>query len=299
MKGDKKDQMRPEFEKTRVDLGDDLLEHTAVISRSVEKSDLNTSEGVADLLQSAKILTGEGLLEDAKKVLHRILMAYPTDGVARQKLNEIHELELKQIFGDGEIKRRPFGKGADLGLSDQDSESLMRELDRDLQLGVFSNSGSWGDSNPMSLFQDPELMSSFCSQLELDLSQAEAQDWIDLGIAFLEMDLYEIAVRLFSGAFRRSEYSPGEQNRTFLSASCLLAMALILTGRPFEAVAKVQPLLGDVNISQEQKAELFYLMGRVYESMQKFGLALQFYKQVMEIDARYRDIDLRIRQVHG
>jgi hypothetical protein len=140
-------------------------------------------------------------------------------------------------------------------------------------------------------------MSSFCSRIEQDLSQSPIQDWIDLGIAFLEMDLYEIAVRLFSGACRRIEPDVQSDSEVALSATCLLALSLILVGRPFDAISKIQPLLGDVNIRKEQKAELFYLMGRTYESMKKFLLAVQFYRQVIEIDAQYRDVDRRIRQI--
>src|SRR5437899_2675476 len=59
-----------------------------------------------DEYASAKILLGEGLLEEAKKVLRRILVRDAQYTPAILALREIHESELKQIFGDGPQPRR-------------------------------------------------------------------------------------------------------------------------------------------------------------------------------------------------
>ncbi len=124
-------------------------------------------------------------------------------------------------------------------------------------------------------------MDAFTLKLEQGLIGASLQDWVDLGIAFLEMDFYQIAVRLFTGACRKIDSEmQGEQS---LSATSLLAFSLILLGRPYEAISALQPLLRDVDLKAEQKIELYYLMGRTYDLLKKDELAL-----------RYRDVEYRV-----
>ena len=298
---------------TRVDLGDDLLqEKTVMISGVVpskrdapatnpflepegEKAE-DSPGSIADLIQSAKILTNEGLVDDAKKTLHQVLIADPGNAVAKQLLVEIQELELKQII-EGAETRRPFGRRQETSLPEVDVEALMRQLDQDLNLGIFSDAIPAAHAGQLSLFYSNELLQDFCLRLERQLVGATTQDWIDLGIGFLEMELYLVAIHLFAGAWKRLDPEAPETAEVLLSATCLLAFSLILAGRPFEAVARIQPLLRDVEIKRENKAELIYLMGRTYESMKKYDLAQNFYKQVLEIDARYRDVDLRLQKL--
>jgi tetratricopeptide (TPR) repeat protein len=291
---------------TRVDLGDDLLEKTAMLSKSEpsmhemdekrllldEVSDSPTlAEGIDDVLESAKILMNEGLLDDAKKNLHRVLIADPNNWTARQQLQEIQDLELKQILG-GEEVRRPFHKRNQSVLSEEsDSDFIARQLDQDLNLGIFS------DNPELPALSENEIDGVF-SRVEKNLTDSNAlpQDWIDLGIAFFEMDLHSVAAHLFSGACKRLNSEAPEEFPQFLSASSLLAYALILSGRPYDAISKIQPLISDSKILLQDKAELFYLMGRSYEQMRRYDLAGQFYHRVMEIDPYYRDIYSRLRR---
>src|SRR4051794_3122912 len=94
--------------RTTVDLGDDLLERTAShtansfhIPKPVDDVHVEsapplptTADEIADQLQSAKILVNEGLVEEGKKLLRRILIADPRNLLARKRLDEIQELEL-------------------------------------------------------------------------------------------------------------------------------------------------------------------------------------------------------------
>lgn len=310
---------------TRVDLGDDLLKDTTVIFQRdalSQESAASPKGEVDDLLQSAKILVSEGLLEEAKKVLRQILIHHPLSSIAQQTLEEIQGLELKQIFRGSDVLRS-YSQNAEQRLPQQewggvDSEALMRQLDHDLDLGIFKDRrssqrssqgfGKQGVSSEKDqevgskdyessnfLLWNEERVSAYVQLLEKSLAGGSARDWIDLGIAFLEMDLYEISVRLFMGACRKVNPSSPEAGEVTLSATCLLALALVKSDRPFEALSRIQPLLQDVEIKSENKVELFYLMARTYESLKKFDFAHQCYRRIMDIDPKYRDTLQRLR----
>lgn len=290
----------PENDATRVDLGEDLLQEPASVESTRPKTEsLNRfdakfdgpldSEKVSDLLNSAKIFLSEGFPGDAKKILHRILIAHPGNAAASQMLVTVYDVELKQIFRESDDPHTFSRKRVDSEVR-IDSKELMRKLDEDLHLGV---------SELPTLFDSPETFQQYCTKLEADMSSANASpmDWIDVGIAFFEMDLYAVSERLFLGAIHRLNPESAKEKQTLLSATCLLALALILSGRYFDAISQVQPLLRDNELKREDKVELFYLMGRIHEAMKKNELAINYYRQVHEIDPRYRDVELRLKLV--
>ncbi len=270
---------------TRIDLGDDLVEKTAMISTQevLDFTSVLVPDGpgsIPDQLQSAKILMSEGLIPDSKKILHQILMIDFSNVQAKEFLKEIYEIELQEIFS-GQGIQRPYSQFADSpNARETDSEDLMRQMDSDLELGIFV-------TNELETEE-------FIVELEKSLVRGSHQDWVDMGIGFLEMELFEIAIRLFSGASRRLDSEAPRATDEALSVASLLGLSLILVGRPFEAIARLQPLLRDSEMKKENKIELFYLMGRTYESMKKFDFAFPFYRQVAEIDPHYRDIELRL-----
>jgi tetratricopeptide (TPR) repeat protein len=303
---------------TRVDLGEDLLEQkTAMLTLPVAtpheakpnvppptpelRDELLPAgpirmEQVDDLIQSARILAGEGLLEDAKKVLRRILLADPGRITARKMLEEIHETELKQIFGDSDLPRRRPGTQPQHAVLEASAETVLRGLDRDMALGML-------DDRP-SLFRDREALEEFGARMDRDFSASPAEERIDLGIAFLEMGLPALAVHHFRAAVSKVSFAPEaaldqsaetDGSSPLLVATGLLAYALITDGRAFDATLALQQVLNDVEIRRERKLELLYLMGRAFESLEKPDVARGWYAQAAEIEPHYRDLDERLR----
>jgi hypothetical protein len=110
---------------------------------------------------------------------------------------------------------------------------------------------------------------------------------VDLGIAFLEMGLYDLAARQFKAAGR----DPDQIHAT----TGLHAYALILAGRPFEATLVLEPMLGDSELKAADKIDFMYLMGRAYERLMKPDVAAHWYEQVAELEPHYRDSQERLR----
>ena len=281
-------------EVTRVDLGDDLIEKTADLigvpqQHSSEISNDGTIssdpfESIDSRLHSARILIGEGMLEQAKKLLHHILVTDRGYVPARQALEEIHETELKQIFGEDRRGDRRRAKQNALHELWEDPSEVVEQLDNDLGL---------------ELFQDSESMGLFSRNLDSMLADSSPQDFVDLGIGFLEIGLCALASQLFRRAADTLKNETSQEPDAvgdLTAAVALEAYALILAGKPFDAIASMQGLLNDSEIKADRKLELFYLMGRAYDSLKKPEIALQWYFRVKEIDPGYRDVQERIRK---
>lgn len=273
----------PRDEHTRVDMGDDLVEKTAVVDYGQGASAGPAFES-EDQFESARILMSEGLLEEAKKVLRKIMIRDPGHIPSRQKLDEIHEIELKQMFGDGGSGRRNFGTtlrdGERADGVQASAEEVILKLEQDLQLGSAAPFELGGSLD--------EQFGEFGDQVDHELSGATSRDRIDAGIAFLEMGLYGLACRQFQAA------SADLENRA--AALSLYAYSMILAGRHFEALMTLESALADPDLGEASRVEFVYLVGRAQEGLKRPDLALICYQTVSGWEPAYRDTEDRI---HG
>jgi len=290
----------PELEAgTRVDLGDDLVEKTAILAPSeggpaqdqellITRSSSSAparQEPIESRLQSARILIGEGILEEAKKILHKVLVEDAGSIEARHALEEIHELELKQIFGE-ETGRQVYARGKNTPEA-IDADQILEQLDRDLSLGL-------GGRDLPGLLRNAENLRQLTSRLDSELADLSAQDNIDVGVGFLEMGLAEIAISRFNAALAAYTGSSATPPQAIISATSLLAVAQLAALKPFEAQFTLQPALNDSELSPEAKIDLYYLMGRVQEQLGKPDRAADWFRHVAEINPKYRDVRERL-----
>lgn len=267
---------------TSVDLGEDLLNEPTSTDELAPATEHLTSESGRsdsdDQLQSARILLNEGLIEEAKKVLRRILIQDPSFVPAHRKLEEIHELELKQIFSDTSgprINRKPA--------QESEPEDVIEQLDRDLGLGLDTA------VSELSIFGNDQAMNEFAEGLELEMQDASARDRLDLGIGFLEMGLHHLAARQFGAAVKEDELR--------VSATALLAWTYIMSNRAFDAATLLDPILADSEVDTAEKKDLMYLMGRAQEALNQRQVARWWYEKTSEIERHYRDIDERLKRL--
>jgi tetratricopeptide (TPR) repeat protein len=286
---------------TRVDLGDDLLE-TRTVSRdgrapsardprkdpSAAEREMPSSdppaapESIDELLLNAKILMSEGLLEDAKKTLRRVLRLEPTSLSARDRLEEIQKIEIKRLLGQDDGSTGGGGFVRAKKKSEpllEDGESVAAALERDLGPSPGSEEH---------FFADEAERAAFHANLERLCADATAQDRIDLGIAFLEMELYDVAIRMFRAA---AADEPSARR-----ARALLATAYVANGNGFEAMIEIEALVADQAAPPEEKVDYGYLAGRAQEALGNFGAASRWYRAVLQIEPGYRDAEGRLRR---
>lgn len=270
---------------TRVDLGEDLIASARVTPQAKPVLAKASVDPWSDQMESAKILASEGLLEEAKRVLRKILIANPGYAAARKKLEELQDAELKQLISESEQPRhrfqvRPFDE-EDSSLSSKDPREVEMQMDQDLELGLYAFSPETGETPEDLWFGSIESLREFLQQIERDRPDASAQDDLDLGIGFLEMGLPVVAGYFFSRA--------AQDDQKEVSAKALLANALIQAGRPLEAANELDSLLRNPEIEIDHKVELSYWMGRAQEALKRKKSALSWYDAVLRLDPVYRD----------
>jgi tetratricopeptide (TPR) repeat protein len=279
-------------------MGDDLLAtvftdkggRTAAVDTvaTPPHSPLASPLSAKDQLESARILHGEGLDEEAKKILRHLLVTDPRNVVAQQALQAILDQELRGLL-DGSDRFDPRAASATkAGFSSPQpsSDEILADLDRDLGLGVLN--GEDGASA-----QGSASLEAFLTELESALAgssePAQARDRIDLGIAYLEMGSPSVAEHCFRMARQ------GDQGQV-LAASALLAQAQLSSGRALEALGTLQQALKIAESADErERVELLYLIAQASVALDRRGDAEIFYSKVREIEPGYRDVEERLR----
>jgi len=266
------------FTNTTIDLADDLLKtSTEITAPPSEVPESLPFQSAEEGLENAKILMNEGLYEEAKRTLHRVILIDPRNLRAKRLLQDVHDIELKQIFLDSP-RRRSHHRTTFESPSDDASpvESVIESLDNDLGLNLL---------NELKI-NEP---AGFAESIESQTTQLAAKDRIDLGIAFYELGLLETAARQF-----RMALVSGEET---YSATCLLAQTRIEQQNGFDATLVLEPLVSDPNIEIEHKIEVYYLLGRAYCLMSDMRRASQWFGEVLKVDSNYRDTADRINRL--
>ncbi len=293
----------------RVDLGDDLLRDTSFISTSQSleqaldpqdsvKGDIQASKSLdpAEWLRSAEILLNEGFSKDAKRLLHQVLIRQPDNIQAEVFLNKIRASE-EQALLDERHSPRVMLSARPIFQVDENPDDVIRNLNQTFDLGLFDeqlsadSQGKIGGGNPGAPADD-----AWVNDLIQRNPDATAQDWIDLGIGFFEMEINPIASKFFLHASRCIDAEAPDAGLMARSVCCLLALSLIQQGKPFDAFIHLEPMIRSFEIRTEDKVELFYLMGRAYDLMNKPDLAHEFYLQVWNLIPNYRDIETRLKE---
>ncbi len=225
-----------------------------------------------DDVESAKILFQEGLLEEAKKILHRVLIARPAFSSAQQLLGKIHQHELGHLLGSHASRTK-----AKVVIEDPDR--VIHELDRDLGLNLQRHEGEL-DPNRENWIHPP---------------RHSIQDAYDLGVAFFEMGCFRDALHELDSALRKIRVEQSDLGSIGVAIAALCAECLLALDDAFEAKTFLVPILSELELSHEAKLPLFYLMARAEERLSHRVEAKAWLQKVIELDPLYRDTRFRIR----
>lgn len=269
---------------TRVDLGDDLIASTVIAPKRQDglSGQSLTGHSNDDQFENAKILANEGFIEDAKKVLRKILINDPKHGPAKQLHQQILDREMNDLLADRDpAAKRPqlFERKGKLARAPQaTSDEVLRELEQDLGIS------------------ETNLAAEGAVAVQADLQGTTESDRIDLGIAFMEMGLYEQSIAHLKSALEMIENKLEPDLVQRISATALLARAYLLGQRPYDAIHLLHAIARDAEIAPGDKTEFFYLMGMAFEQSGDRKGSIPWYEKVRDLDPQYRDIQERLRK---
>jgi tetratricopeptide (TPR) repeat protein len=291
---------------TFVDLGEDLLGNSAVTKHGelphkepepdpepesepeqseslvliqppspVEEISIQTAVHSADrIVEDARILMDESLVDEAKKKLFSVLRVDPTHLAAVALLKEIRDRELSDLRHEGGGQKRKN----DSGLRES-REMLIQKLEKDFGLE------SEGRLRTTEIFR---VQSS---------EGLNGLDRFELMIAFSEMGCPADALR----EARRIERDLLMESSTLGAYGLVIkeveGRSLLAMDQAFEAQLVVLESLQSLEYNLEQKLGLMVLAGEIEEALGNASGALGWYSRVLETDAEYRDIANRFRSL--
>jgi tetratricopeptide (TPR) repeat protein len=243
-------------------------------AQAVENYSLDvTRTSAIDEVESARILFNEGLIDEAKKRLFRVLTQIPKYEPARKLLAQIDEVELKKLFQHQPTHRR--------APPTEDIDAVLATLDRDLGLALEHSE----DAAPEN-WHTEVVGGKILSPREL----------YDLGIAFHQMGFYTDALRELRRAEKKIRIENSFLDSLGISVVALTAEILTLIGRAYEARAYLEPILTEPDLKHEDKLCLYYEMAIAEDSLHEKARAQSWYQKIMSFDPHFRDVAHRVRQ---
>ncbi len=272
---------------TRIDLGEDLLESTRAglpapaagafqqesspTEARYEKVELPLEEELAN----GEILFNEQIFGEAKKVLRRVMRRDPGNVRARDLLLRIQNREIQELLSDVRTSQKLRGESQ---AEDTDSTAIVEKLEKDLRLNL-----GRADVQPVpDLFPDQKAEAAYLRQVRKAVEGLAPRDAMDMGIAHMEMGLYGPAKEIFEELIKYDEFK--------ISGMYLLCTALIHGGQCVEATIRLEPLVRDLSMPENHKADFLYLMGQAFERLGESLKAREYFRRVSHINPRYRDV---------
>ena len=229
-----------------------------------------------DELESAKILIQENLLEEAKKLLFRLLtrihdMKTPGYRRARELLSRIEAMELDELMNRNQKKKN--------STKIEDPTGLIEKLERDLQIECLDEE---------SVAPDQEIWN--VGQAALSVVGR-----FDLAVGFYEMGCYADALRELKQAEKKIRIEETFLGDLGISIVALRAQSLIHLGQAFDAKIYLEPILLEPDLQHEKKIILYYTMGLAEEVLGEKNKARAWFVKVVQAEPGFKDAQQRIK----
>jgi tetratricopeptide (TPR) repeat protein len=141
--------------------------------------------------------------------------------------------------------------------------------------------------HPWSKGETGEAVEEFKDSLGKQLGKEDTETHHNLGIAYMEMELYDDAVREFKIALK-------DPNFEFLSYTRLGFCSMIM-GNNDEAIEYYLKALKVKGRTDDERKGIMYEVGLAYETADKTLKAGEMFKAVYDMDPRYREVSEKVK----
>ncbi len=212
----------------------------------------------------------EEVQEDLSKAISELMEKIEPEGAEPDAYNQkagIIEEAPGEIAEEGEAKEEYVDLSAELG---------MEETVKDL-------AESWVKDEPRDTFDE------FKNGIGKQLNKEDSETHYNLGIAYMEMELYSEAVKEFKIALKDAH----------LEFDCYIRLGLchMALSNPDDAIMSYLRGLRVRGRSDEERMGMMYELALAYESTGKKELAQQLFKSIHDIAPDYREVSKKIKGI--
>jgi tetratricopeptide (TPR) repeat protein len=275
------------------------------------------TEEMQELLAEADFYAQQGLTEEAEFLYQKLLSLAPDNKEIAERLSgmrgdaEEAALEAESEAAEGEAEAAPMD---DISALESDLDRILKDEkkpeDQALKVSIKGEGGEGGEggeefsdflselrdeldgdvSGSMPAVQDEESLSEmfqeFQAGIKEQLGEEDFETHYNLGIAYKEMGLLTEAI----AEFILSEKSPVRR----MDSVSMIALCMKETGRPEEAIAKLEEGLAAVEEGSDDQKGVLFDLGELYFSTGRKEEAKETFLRLQEIDPHYRDIGNRL-----
>lgn len=136
-----------------------------------------------------------------------------------------------------------------------------------------------------------EMLETFKAGVAANVDESDSDSHYDLGVAYMEMGLFDEAIAQFQKAMR-GDASPERRVRAYES----LGQSFIEKNEYEVAISSLGGALKEFGLTDTKLVGVLYLLGYASERLVKWQDAEQYYRRVFAVDIHFRDIGERLKR---
>ncbi len=270
----------------------DPLQGSETVTPQLEPSPapggLDGSQTVAEKLQEAQFYLEQGMLQEARDSLQRILRQDPAHPVAKQHLADIErgaDRPKREERPRAAGKRRSVFRVVEAKAPQEEYVDFAGELSE--ALSEDEEASLPPDLEPEVKQMLHELQRGIRDQLDV----ADYETHYDLAIAFKDLGLYDRAIGELRLAANDAAYR--------VRCASLLGLCYLVKGEPERAVEELLKGVAATEAGTEERWGILYDLATAYEALENGKKALETLLAVQSEMPKFRDIRARVRDLRN
>ncbi|MBW1659554.1 MAG: tetratricopeptide repeat protein [Deltaproteobacteria bacterium] len=223
--------------------------------------------------QAADLCIEDGFINKGIAIIKKITSIQTKDPQIYQKLAELYMrqnlfgeaiLQLQKVLEldpDNEEAKATLEK---LSTTSEEQATIIEALRADREVQIAATQAT----NPEDILKEAK------EQIRKQITDEDVTEHYDLGVAYMEMELYESAIEEFGITLNNPDY--------FEDSIRLIYESFFALDRMQEAVAYYESLLSRTNLSPLQKEIIRFHIGMAYEDSLETEKALEIYEDLLE-----------------
>ena len=155
-----------------------------------------------------------------------------------------------------------------------------------------ANDGGREDKTANSVQTDfSEMLETFKAGVAANVDESDSDSHYDLGVAYLEMGLFDEAISQFQKAMR-TDTTPERRVRAYES----LGQSFIEKTEYAVAISSLAGALKESGLTDTKLVGVLYLLGYASERLDAWQAAEGYYRRVFAVDIHFRDVSERLKR---